>query len=104
METQYNPMAFIDRLMFWKKEEKVDPPEVRAYIKLNDVAKENGVYDDENKIIEVHKYGKISIIKYSEADVESLRGQGIPVIDEEYTDQYDFLNMEGSGGGVEYKR
>lgn len=84
--------------------EKIEPPELRAYVKINDVAKESGIYDDENKIIEIHRYGKIDKIKYSEADVETLREQGIPVIDEEYTDKYEFLNMDGSGGGVEYKR
>lgn len=74
------------------KKEKVEPPDQYAIVKLNEVAKESAVYDDENKIIELHKSGKVSEITYSEADVDSLREQGIPVIDEEYTDEYDFLN------------
>ena len=35
------------------KKEKIEPPEVRAIIKINDVAKESGVYDEENMIIEL---------------------------------------------------
>jgi len=86
-----------------KKPERVEPLDVMAIVKLNDVAKENGVYDDENKIIEITRYGKKEKVKYSQADVESLREQGIPVIDEEYSDKYDFLETE-SGGDIEYKQ
>ncbi len=93
----------IKNFIFGNKE-KVEPPETRAIVKINDVAKENGVYDDENKIIELHRYGKIEKLKYSEADVEALREQGIPVMDEEYSDDYNFLELEGSGGGIEYRR
>ena len=39
--------------------EKIEPPDVRAYIKLTDVAKENGITTDANRIIEIHKGGKI---------------------------------------------
>ena len=87
----------------FNKKKKIDPPEVRAYIKLNDVAKENAIYDDENKIIELHRYGKIEIIKYSDADVQALREQGIPVIEEEYSEKYDFITGTDFGN-VEYKR
>jgi hypothetical protein len=95
-------IKFIKNLIFGKKE-KIEPPDVRAYIKINDVAKESGVYDDENKIIEIYRYGKKDTIKYSEADVETLRENGIPVIDEEYSDEYKFFEAEG-GGGIEYRR
>jgi len=87
----------------WKKPEKVDPPDAYAIVKINDVAKESGVYDDENKIIELHRYGKIDRIKYSEPDIDEIRNQGIPVIDEDYTDEYEFLNVD-SGGEIEYKK
>lgn len=88
---------------FFKREEKIDPPETRAYIKINEVAKENGVHDDENKIIELHNEGKIRNIKYTEADVEALREQGIPVVEEEYTDEHDFL-MGADFGGIEERK
>ena len=85
------------------KNKKVEPPDTMAIIKLNDFAKENGVYDDENKIIELKRHGKIQKIKYSESDVDALREQGIPVIDEEYSDEYEFFDLE-SGGNLEYKK
>jgi len=87
---------------FRKKEEKVDPPENSAIIKISDVAKESGVYDDENKIIERKIQGRKENIKYSEAEVESLREQGIPVVDEVYSDDYEFVNTVT--GGVDYFR
>jgi hypothetical protein len=85
------------------KKEKVEPPEIFAKVKLNSVAKENAIYDEENKIIEISRYGKITKVKYSEAEVESLREQGIPVIDEEYSDEYEFLSG-ADFGGLEYRR
>ena len=74
------------------KKEKVLPPNVYAIVKINDVAKENGIYDDENKIIEINSYGEIKKTKYSESSVEALREQGIPVLDEDYSDEYEFVN------------
>jgi len=86
----------------WGKKEKVESPDVKAIIKINPVAKENGIYDDENKIIEVTRYGQVERIKYSEADVEALREQGIPVIEEEYSDNMDWTDLET--GGIEFKK
>jgi len=82
---------------------KIEPPEVFAIVKLTDNAKENGIYDDMNKIIELIRYGERSIIKFSNADVDALREQGIPVIDEEYTDEFEWTDLEG-GGSLEYKK
>jgi len=96
-------MKIINKITSYFKKPKIEPPEVRAIVKLNDVAKENSIYDDENKIIEVTKGNKVTKIKYSESDVDALREQGIPVIEENYSEEYDFL--EGVNfGGVETRR
>ncbi|MEK6882587.1 MAG: hypothetical protein AABY22_23400 [Nanoarchaeota archaeon] len=89
---------------FFKKEEKVEVLDTRAIIKMNDVAKENSIFDDENKIIELHRNGKIEIIKYSDADVQSLREQGIPVLSEEYSDNYDFINAVDFGAVESWRK
>jgi len=82
---------------------KIEPVSERAIIKLNPIAKEKAIIDDENRIIEVHRGDKVYNIKYSKSDVDALREQGIPVIDEEYTDEYEFL--EGINfGGVESRK
>jgi len=81
---------------------KIEPVSERAIIKLNPIAKEKAIYDDENKIIEVHRGDQVYNIKYSKSDVDALREQGIPVIDEEYSDEYDFL--EGINFGSIEKR
>lgn len=91
-------------LLFWKKQKKIDPPESGfGIIKVNEIAKEQGLLDDENKIIELNRGGKITKIKYSEADVEELQKQGIPVIPEEYSEDYEFVNAVDFGH-VEYRR
>lgn len=88
---------------FKKKPKKIDPPEEYGIIKVNEVAKESGVIDDENRIIEIHSYGNIKELKYSEADVESLQEQGIPIVNEELTDEYDFI--EGTRfGEITYRK
>ena len=86
-------------LNLFKKKEKIEPPTIRGIIKMSQLAKENWVNDDENKIIELHNNGKVSNIKYTEEDVEVLRENGIPVLPEEYTDEFDFIEAEQ--GGVE---
>lgn len=88
---------------WFKGEEKIEPPETRAIVKLNEVAKESGVFDDENKIIEIHRNGKIDRIKYSEEDVDMLREQGIPVLQEDYSDEYSWIEPQ-IGGDVEYMK
>lgn len=85
---------------FKKKEEKIERPDPSGIIKINDVSKENGLADDELKIIEILQKGKITNIKYSDAEVESLREQGIPVVEESYSDDYEFVNTVT--GGVDY--
>ena len=92
---------FIKKL--FKKKKKIEPPEERAIIKMSEIAKENGIYDDENKIIELTRNGNVDIIKYSEADVEALREMGIPVEEEVYTDEFDWIEG-GEGGGVETRK
>lgn len=92
------------KLLFWKKEEKIDPPEIRAIIKLSDTAKESGVYDDENKYIELINGSSKKRIPYSDADVEALREQGIPVDEEKYSDEFDFIESKLEEGGVEGRR
>lgn len=85
-----------------KKSEKVEPPQAFGIIKLNGVAMDNAIYDDENKVIELHTPGKVKNIKYTEEEADSLREQGIPVLPEEYSDDFEFINIES--GGVVYKR
>jgi hypothetical protein len=91
-------------LKFFKKNKKIEPPEEYAIIKMSPVAQEAGLTDDENKIIEVNSYGKITILKYTESDVEVLRENGIPVIHEDYTDDYQFVNSTEFGGVESYRR
>ncbi|MFW9880955.1 MAG: hypothetical protein ACFFG0_48455 [Candidatus Thorarchaeota archaeon] len=88
---------------YFKKEEKQEPPYLYGIIKLTDIAKQKGVYDEENLIIELHMGNKIDIIKFTRSDVDALREQGIPVVQEEYGDDYEF--EEGpSLEGIEYRR
>lgn len=84
-------------------EKKHEAPLPRAIIKLTEVAKENGVFDDENKIIELHDGQDVRIMKYSPEMVEILMEKGIPVLPEDYTDEYKFVSTEDEGG-VEYWR
>lgn len=70
---------------------KIEPVSERAIIKLNPIARDKAIIDDENRIIEVHRGDKVYNIKYSKSDVNALRDQLIPVIDEDYTDEYNFL-------------
>lgn len=90
-------------LNLFKKPEKVERPDPSAIIKLNENAKEFGVYDDSNKIIDLLRNGKHSKIRFSESDVNALRDQGIPVLEEPYSDEYDFEDAVNFGG-LEYKR
>lgn len=82
---------------FGKKKENIEPPEIRGIIKLTDNAKSSGISDDENKIIELTINGKVKRIKYSEADVEMLREQGIPILPEDYSDEYNFIDAVNFG-------
>ena len=87
----------------FKKEEKVDRPDPSAIVRVNDNAKEYGIFDDSNKYIDLLRSGKFIKIRYSESDVNALREQGIPVLEEPYTDEYDFEDAVNFGG-LEYKR
>jgi hypothetical protein len=88
---------------FMGKKQKIEAPDVRAIVKVNEVAKARGIYDDSNKIIEIYKYGHLKTIKYSDADVESLREQGVPVVEESYTDENEWIES-ASGGTVDHIR
>jgi len=72
---------------FFKKEEKLDYPDDFAIVKFSEVAFENGIKDDSNKIIERYYYdfiGNLSIktYRYSPERVFSLREiLKIPVYD-----------------------
>lgn len=96
-------LSKLDIFGLFKKKEKVEKPDNYAVVKINDTAKESGIYDEFNKIIEWHYYGKIKKMKYTDADVESLRNQGVPVEEEDYTDEYEWLDV-GSGGEVDYRK
>ena len=67
-------------LSLFKRKEKIEPPDVYGVIRVNSVAQESGIYDDENKYIELNMYGTKKKIKFSNADVDSLREQGIPIV------------------------
>ena len=64
---------------------------------------EKGINDDENKIIELRRGDRVDKIKYSQSDVEAIREMGIPVLEEEYSEDFDWVNAD-AGGGVETRR
>lgn len=96
-------MSFLSKLLWWRKKEKPERPSENAIVKLTDSAKFSGIYEDELKIIEVHRNGKKTTIPYTESDVKSLQEQGIPVVEEEYSEKFDFIDSD-IGGTLEYRR
>ena len=71
-------MKIKDILNYFKREEKLDYPDDFGIIKFTEVAFENGVKDDSNKVIERYfydKYGnlKMKSYRYSPERVASLR-------------------------------
>jgi hypothetical protein len=97
-------MSWYNPISWFKKEEKVEKPIPSAIVKVNPVAKEKGIDDEENRIIEVDYGDKVERIKYTEHDVDALREQGIPVEFEDYNDEYEFLESSNFGGNIVYKR
>lgn len=89
--------------IFFRKKEKIERPDPSAIVKISENAKEYGIYDDSNKHIDLLRNGKFMRIRYSKSDVHALREQGIPVLEEPYTDEYDFEDAVNFGG-LEYKR
>ncbi|MBU0959510.1 MAG: hypothetical protein KKB31_06195 [Nanoarchaeota archaeon] len=87
-------MGWIKKLFF--KEKKYEMPVPSGIIKLTNVAKDTAGTEDELKIIEFND-GRPKV-KYSEEQVEVLREQGIPVLPEDYSDDYQFVSSEGEGG------
>lgn len=91
--------------IFGFKEKKIIYPQSLGIIKLNDVAKQKGIFDDENKIIEIYRHGKLSeIIKYTEFDVKALKElEGIPILEEPIENEEEInFDLEASFGTVSY--
>lgn len=94
-----------EKIKNWlNRNEKIEPPVPRAIIKMTDLAKERGIIDDENKIIEFHDGRDVKIIKYTPEEVDILMQKGIPVLPESYSDEFKFLNSEEEGSVDSYLR
>ena len=76
---------------FKKKEvEPLYPPRF-AKIEINDVARSQGVDDDQNKIIRYFENGKNLWTKpYIEELVNVLRSEGVPVAEEKIDEEEEF--------------
>ena len=82
---------------YFKKKKEYERPVPSGIIKLNPVAKDFGLENDELKIIEFND-GRPSV-HYSEEQVEVLREAGIPVLPELYDeDTLEFLSSDAEGG------
>lgn len=86
----------------FKKPEKVPRPDPSAVIKIHECGKGANMYSEPLKEIEKLQNGKITYIKYSEAEVQSLLEQGIPVQEEEYSEEHTFTEIS-SGGALDNK-
>lgn len=92
---------------FRKKEEKESFPSDFALIKVNDVAKSQGINDDHNKIIVRYKNGiPVEVMPYTKSHVEALRTiDNIPVEEEEFGDEEEFeWDSTTTLGVVTYKK
>ena len=81
-------MKMIKKILnYFKKKEELDYPDDFAIIKFTEVAFENGIKDDSNKIIERYYYDEYGNLKtktyrYSQERVASLRENfEIPIYD-----------------------
>ena len=92
---------------FKKKKQRVALPNRFALVRFTKHAKELGIFDDENKVVEIYKRGVLSEppIPYSEELVKALESvDEIPVINEEF-DEEQFSFIESADfGGVEFRR
>lgn len=87
-------------LNLFRKKEKIEPNfSSYAIVELSEVALQNGINDDFNKIIKVYKDGKTQILPYSKQQVEALiEVDEIPVIDKtKQGEDYEFLEVQGFG-------
>ena len=91
---------------FFKKEEEGSYPSDFALIKINDVAKEKGLEDEQNKAIVRYINGEISeIMPFNKAFVDALREiDGIPVEEEEFKDEDFEWDSTTTLGVINYKK
>ena len=75
--------------LFKRQEEEPQYPPRFAIIKLNDVAKSEGINDELNKIIQLYEYGElVETFPYSKSHVDALRKiDQIPVVEEGEEDE-----------------
>lgn len=96
-------LTVIDKIMFWKKEEKLEYPIPFGIIDYTDVAKLKNIKDDQNKIIvvrRINKYGNIEKVnfKYTEQQVNILESRGIPIYDKTRMKQrFDIVTKRNTG-------
>lgn len=85
--------------IFSKKEEILFPNEF-ALIRFSDVAKLEGIQDDQNKEIVLFKNGKEhKKYPYSDEIINILKKQGIPVEQESFDEEeYEFDSVSSFGG------
>ena len=91
---------------FKKKKEKEAFPNKFALIRLTNHAKESGIEDEENKVIEIYKRGKLLGVPkpYTEELVRALEEvEEIPVIEEKFKEEDEFVFDESTSqfGSVE---
>ena len=91
-------------LKWWKNRNKKigTYPYEFAIIKVSDIAKYSGTEDDENKIVDHYKGGKlIASYPYSESIVMTLRNiEEIPVVEEDFEIDEEFEWDESTEFGV----
>lgn len=89
---------------WWKEKNKAPLRYINEFclIKVSDIARNKGIEDDENKIIEHYKSGRLfKTYVYSEALVQSLKEvYEIPVISEDFEDEEEYEWEEPTEFGV----
>lgn len=91
--------------LIFKGSEEDSFPYRFALVRVNDVAKEHGIDDDENKEIALFEGGKIKkIMPFTNAHLKSLKNEGIPVSSEiDDTEEFEF-DAYGDFGIITYKK
>ena len=92
-----NPISWIINL--FKKEGELNYPYEFGIVKLTDVAKNNNINDDLNKVICVYRNGKEIMRKpYTEEEVKNITEiMEIPIIPEEISNDFDFYQESNFG-------
>jgi len=90
----------------FKKKEKPQAPAYSGVIRYTEQAKELGLFDDANRVIDLYKYGeKVETIPYSKEILNSLREiEEYAIVSEDFDDDaFNFIES-ADFGGVNYRR